>query len=277
MDDIKKEKLNRRITEIDLIRGIAVILMMLDHAMYDLYYNMGAIFSDYPTRYQFTMDLRRIAKLYWQWDVRVAIRYVILFVFLALVGISCSFSKNNFKRGLILFFVAILLTVGTYIFGVMSDIIDVTIVFGILHCISISILLVALTQKITKNKFVYLIIGVLMVSIGAYIMFINPKMKDVWYGDDEIIMTVLKAIIGVYSVGSDCYSLLFFGGQVFLGAFLGMWLYKDKKSLLFKNGYKNNIVTFLGRHSLIVYIAHQVLFIIIFAIILLCFGYHLAI
>ena len=44
----RKEKLKARVTEIDLIRGICVILMVIDHTFYDLFGVLPEIFSDYP-------------------------------------------------------------------------------------------------------------------------------------------------------------------------------------------------------------------------------------
>lgn len=273
---LNKEKLKRRITEIDFIRGIAIIIMVLDHAMYDLGYLLPDMFKNYPYKSDFTVNLYKFARWFWNWQVRVDVRYFVLFLFLALTGISCSFSRSNFKRGIKLFVVAMLLTLVTFVFGKIIGERDMTIVFGILHCISVTILLISLLEKFTDNKWIYLAIGVIMVVAGAYIVFINPGMRFAYYGQEPFITTLLKAIAGIYVVGSDCYSLLFYGGQVFIGVFLGKLLYKERKSLIVKGDYKNNFITFSGRHSLLVYVAHQVILPLIFSIVLLCAGFELS-
>ncbi|MCQ2770623.1 MAG: DUF1624 domain-containing protein, partial [Clostridia bacterium] len=112
-------KLSKRAPELDILRGIAVLFMIFDHFMYDCYDMMGYFFYDYG-KTEFTRELVRFARNYWNWDVRVVFRQFILFVFLGLTGICCSFSKSNLKRGFKLMAVAIGLTVATYGIGVIT-------------------------------------------------------------------------------------------------------------------------------------------------------------
>lgn len=279
--NLKKEKLKSRITEIDFIRGIAIIVMVLDHAMYDLGYLLPNMFKDYPYKYNFTESVYKFARRFWNWQVRIDVRYFVLFLFLALTGISCSFSRSNFKRGIKLFAVAMFLTLVTYVFGKIINERQLTIMFGILHCISVTILLISLIEFLTEklsfdNKWLYLALGIIFTTVGWYIIFVNPKVSYGYYGQEPLITLLLKSVVGIYEVGSDSYSLLFYGGQIFLGVFLGKLLYKDRKSLIVKGDYKNNFITFAGRHSLLVYIAHQAILPLIFSIILLCLGFTLA-
>ncbi len=275
---LKKERLKRRITEIDLIRGILIIIMVFDHAMFDFGYFLPGLFKEYPYKTDFTLKLYTFARKFWNWDVRIYVRYFVLFLFMALVGISCSFSRSNLKRGLQLFGFSLLLTLVTYIFAKMMGDLDNTITFGVIHCISLSIILVALLEKITSNKWVFLAIGIVMTAIGGYIIFgIPPKNKFASYDSDKFIILLLKAMAGLATIGADCFSLLFYGGQIFIGVFLGKLLYKDRKSLIFKGDYKNNFITFSGRHSLFIYLAHQVVLPLIFGIVLLIMGFTLAI
>lgn len=274
---LKTERLKRRITELDFIRGLAVIIMVLDHAIYDFGKLLPTMFKDYPSyEDDFFTRLFYFSRRFWNWQVRVDVRYFVLFVFLALTGISCSFSRSNLKRGIKLFIFALFLTLVTYVFGLITNNENITIAFGIIHCISISIILIALMEKGNYGKFTYLLVGLYMITLGAYIIFINPTTKRVYFGEESFLSLVFKAAFGIYDVGSDCYSLLFFGGQVFIGVFLGKLLYPNKKSLIVKGDYKNNVITFIGRHSLFVYLAHQVILPVIFSIIWIIFGFKLA-
>lgn len=271
-EETKKEKLEKRIIEIDFLRGIAVFLMILDHFMYDLWGLLPMIFEDFPKRDTFFFDLVKFAEFYWDWPVRIVVRYFILFIFLGLTGICCSFSKSNLKRGGKLMAVAILLTFATFIIGKMIDDPDLMITFGVLHCIALTLIIIGLLEKWIHNKWIYLVIGVIMVAIGIYL---EPRAVVISYGKENLLLLIFKQIIGVANCGSDCFPLFLNGGQIFIGVFLGKLIYSSKQSLFKKLHYSNNVVTFIGRNSLIVYFAHQIILPLLAGIILLILGYHL--
>ena len=259
------------------MRGIAVCLMILDHVMYDLWGLMPNVFVGYPQP-GIWLELRNLAISYWRWDVRKIVRQFILFIFLGLVGVSCSFSRSNFKRGLKLLAVSLAITVGTYVVGLVGDMMDdILIVFGILHMMSVSLLLISLIEVFTKNKWVYLIIGVALVVAGRILYDPLARHVELSYSSAPFLELFFQAFIGKILLGPDCYSFLYFGGQVFIGVFLGKLLYPERRSLLFKKGYLNNPLTFMGRHALAVYVVHQVLIPVILGAILLICGYSLAV
>ena len=268
---LKRERIAKRITEIDVLRGICVLLMIFDHLMYDLWGLMPYIFKDFPILETFWAQAVTFAIDYWTWDVRIWVRRVIVFFFLALTGISCSFSKSNLKRGLILAAVALGVSIGTFVLGEVMGDKDYFISFGILHLISLSIITVSLVELITKNKWVFLGICVVMITAGAFLL----KESYASYYGGNFFELYFKQFVGLILLGPDSYSFLFYGGQVFFGVFLGKLLYKERRSLIFKKGYSNNPLTFVGRHSLIVYVAHQLLIPLILALILLIAGYQL--
>ena len=266
---MKKDKLAKRIIELDILRGIAVILMMLDHLMYDFIGILPMVFKDYP------FDLYYYAQAYWNWDVRIIVRYFVLFIFLGISGICCSFSKSNLSRGIKLMIFALLLTLATNIIGRFINDPELMITFGVLHCIALSLILIGLLEKVTSNKWIYLAIGLIMVSIGLY-LHISPEYGNYqYYGDVPMYQAILEQIVGINKYGGDCFPLLLHGGQIFIGVFLGKLLYANKKSL-FKNAkYKNNVLTFIGRNSLIVYFAHQIILPVLAGLVLLILGYSL--
>ena len=272
----KKEKLNKRITELDALRGIAVFLMVFDHFMYDIFGVMPNMFPDAYKVGTFWRDFRDLAIKWWTWDVRIYVRLLVLFIFLSLTGVSCSFSRSNLKRGIKLLIFALLLTGATVLIDYVGEMGGgMIIVFGILHLIALCLIIIALLEKITQEKFVYLIIGVLMVFAGLIIS--KPIGLFEYYVQwDNFFPMFWDAFIGKSLLGPDSYSFFFFGGQVFIGVFLGKLLYPERKSLIFKKGYSNNPLTFTGRHTLIVYVAHQVLIPVILGIIMLISGYSLS-
>lgn len=268
----KRAKLDNRIAEIDIIRGIAVVLMVFDHLMFDLWGLLPSVFSDYPSGDAFWVWAKTVSFNYWVWDVRVAVRNVVVFAFLALTGISCSFSKSNIKRGGMLMGVALFLTAATFVAGKIIGDMDIVISFGILHLIALSILFVATIELFTKNKWVFLALSAVMIAVGAVFL----KEIPVSYGSGNFFELFFKQFIGLVLLGPDGYSFLFYGGQVVFGVFLGKLLYPERKPLVFKKRYINNPITFIGRHSLIVYVAHQAVLPVILSIALLIGGHTLA-
>ena len=264
-------QLNNRILELDLFRGIAVILMILDHFMYDIWGIMPMLFKDFPGN-GFSEALYDFSRWYWNWNAREIVRYIILFVFLGLTGVCCSFSKSNLKRGAKLLTVAYLLTVVTYIIGLVIDDPNMMITFGVLHCIAISLILIGLLEKFVKNKWCYLAIGIIMLMIG---IIIDQDAYFVSYEGNNIIVLTFKQMLGSVRCGSDCFPLFLNGGQIFIGVFLGKLLYEQRKSI-FNAKYSNNPLTFVGRNSLVVYFAHQVILPVITALILLICGFTIA-
>lgn len=67
----RKEKLKARVTEIDLIRGICVILMVIDHMFYDLFGVLPEIFLNYPPTKGFWSKAYDFSIDYWVCDARV--------------------------------------------------------------------------------------------------------------------------------------------------------------------------------------------------------------
>ena len=268
----KKEK--NRIIEIDIIRGIAVLFMIFDHFIFDLWGVLPVVFKDYP-RSDFSIKLYNFAVDYWLWDFREAFRYVVVFLFLGIVGVCASFSKNNINRGKKLLMVALFLTIGTLIFSIISGSYSNIILFGTLHCIALSLVFVGLLEKVVKKDYVYLLLGTIMLLVGIYFEFIYEVVQISSSSSlFDVIRIVLGQFIGIYECGGDTMPILLNGGQVFIGVYIGKTLYKKRESL-FKKKYSNNVITFIGRNSLVIYFLHQVLIPILLIIIFMILGFTL--
>ena len=80
-----------------------MFLVIFDHLFYDITYMMGDIFKNYPGDNAFFKSIVSFGNYYWYSDIRFHVRNVAVFCFAFLIGVCCSFSKNNLKRGLKLY------------------------------------------------------------------------------------------------------------------------------------------------------------------------------
>ena len=232
---MQKETL--RFWEIDGIRGIAVIMMIVYHIFFDI--NFLQIAPINLTSFAFQLFLYPIGSL-----------------FLLVVGISLVlsfqiFEKNHqrippfskyFWRGVFLLIVALLITFVTWIYPHKGFI-----VFGVIHCISFSIIL---SYWFIKRPTVSLIMGSIIIGVGIVFMQITVKNPYLFW-------------LGLRSSGFDSldyFPLFPWFGVVLIGLFVGTYLYPllQKKyrvpQIMPKIVYP---VVFLGKHALVIYIIHQ--------------------
>jgi len=119
----KKKDASSRIPLIDALRGVAVLLMVAHHFLYDLWTFLGA-----PS-WLFTNPV---------FDF---LHYVFAGLFIMLSGVSARFSRSNLKRGLKVIAAALAITLVTWQM-------DMIIVFGILHFLGFSMVFYALTRRL---------------------------------------------------------------------------------------------------------------------------------
>lgn len=212
----------QRIREIDIARGIAVILMIAFHLAYDL-----------AEFYQLPLDYNSGAIYYIGKTAAVS--------FILLSGISSTLSSTSIYRGcrLILWGMAIWIVLGIAIPGS-------NVIFGILQFLGSCMLLQHLLKLHRLQLPALLLTSAASIYIGVAFSRINM------HGN-------LLAPLGLtnenfFSV--DYYPLFPWLGVFLLGIALGKLLYAKPRSLL-GPGKANDPISFLGRHSLTVYLLHQ--------------------
>lgn len=210
--------INKRIFEIDLLKVIAIVLMIAFHFVYDLNEFIG-LNVNYDSGF-------------WYWLGRIA---AILFIFLA--GINSGFSKNPIKRGIIVFGCGLIVTFASYlVFG------DEYVRFGILHFLGISMILFPLLKRI--NNWLLLLIALV---IGILFSF------DTFIYNTKIIM-FLENTFGKPSI--DYYPLFPYLSLFILGILIYKIYYYKKKSIL--NLYtQSKIIAITSKYSLLIYLIHQ--------------------
>ena len=192
--------INTRDSALDLMRGIAIIMMIAFHFIYDLN-SFG--FSDIP--------------LFTHW-AGIAWRCLIVFLFLSAVGISLVIAhskgikfKKFLKRLLYLGIAALFVSAGTYVMFP-----DGWVYFGILHLIWFSTIIAISFVNLPKTS---LLIAALIL-IGA--IFDQPNLSFISY--------LLEPYLPLASV--DYYPLFPWLSFVFIGIYLGHNPYYQKIFIL---------------------------------------------
>ena len=245
----------KRIWELDFLRGLAICLMCFDHFMYDL-----AILPSFFTNFDEVMTPGM-----WEWWnigyefntslFREICHYIFAGLFLFISGISCTLSKNNFERSLRLFIFAGILTCVTALIDSFASM-GALIVFGIIHCLAVSVLIYALIDKFLKNDCWTLIFGAVLIIAGIAIPWYEMEFVPFALGDD--FMTFLRAALGFVRIGSDHFPLLPCCGLLLVGSYVGKKFYVGKRSLLARlDGSWNGTFVFIGRRTVWVYMLHQ--------------------
>ena len=130
----KSKASSERIWELDFLRGVCVLLMIFDHLMYDIGSNsmFGGAWKEVGNE-NLTLIVDLAAQYYKSSVLRHTTQNIVVWIFALLCGISCSFSRNNLKRGIQASIIASIITIVTFFM-------DDTIKFGILHMFAFSIL-----------------------------------------------------------------------------------------------------------------------------------------
>ncbi|NYB52063.1 MAG: DUF1624 domain-containing protein [Methanobacteriaceae archaeon] len=239
--------LNKRFWEIDVLRGLAIVMMVSYHLIFDLAY-FGIITLNVTTGF-------------WWYFARIT-----AFIFLFLVGVSLTLSHSRaqlimgdhekkslfpkyFKRGVKIFSMGLLVTLATWLL-----IPQEFIVFGVLHFIGLAIIL---EYPFLNKKQLNLILGTVFIMAGFILTFFTATTPwFIWLG--------LKPA-GFITV--DYFPLLPWLGVVSIGLFAGNILYKDYKRQYTLPDLSKNIIirifSFLGRNSLLIYLIHQPILILI--------------
>ncbi|MGB9840143.1 heparan-alpha-glucosaminide N-acetyltransferase [Thermovenabulum sp.] len=209
-----------RIDEIDFLRGLAVILMVIFHIIFDLNYYLGI-----PVSY---------SRGFWYYEGKLS---ALMFIFLA--GISVNFSKNYLLRGLKIFSLGILITLVTYAIDP-----DMYVKFGILHFMGVSYLLSFFFKK--RNVPLLLMLSIVSIIIG--IVFDGIRVENNFLFPLGLISDDFTSL--------DYYPVFPYFGVFLLGTAFFKTFYAKGKRLTAKHE-KKNFFHLLGKNSLLIYLLHQ--------------------
>ena len=237
-----------RIHLLDEIRGIAVLGMILHHCLFGF-----CMFGLDLRLLRFDLLERVLETVWFEW-----LRLPFVLAFLVISGICCNFSKSNLKRGVVCFAVAMAVTLVTFLVGM-------PIKFGILHLLGVCMLLAGILEK-AKIR-----LSFWSVFLFGVLFFLSYNLKDGSLGMPGLSFCLMPQTLYetkfLFWLGlpdptfssSDYFPLLPWIFPFFSGVLIGQkinrvgWPDETKKLHL-------PFFSFLGRHSLWIYLIHQPLF-----------------
>jgi uncharacterized membrane protein len=223
----------RRYWEIDLLRTLAIVMMVTFHSLYLLnYFHIQS--TGVPGAYQG----------FWWWFPRVTGG---TFIFLA--GLSLTITRSRGKnmskfmlRGLEIFGWGMGITLITWLIS-RTDYVR----FGILHFFGIAFVL---APFFLRFRFVNLALGIALVAAGVYLQSHNVLVDFPW------LLWLGLMPHGFYTM--DYWPVLPWFGVFLFGMFCGKMLYPRGNRLFSIHEFDDPItsaLTFPGRHPLVIYLA----------------------
>ncbi len=280
----KKKEKKERIWEIDFIRSIPIILVMLYHLCYYFFDIPPGIFSNYydlETKYPAYMSFIDFCRddIFYNPLILKFFEPFFAGVFLFVCGISCSLSRSNLRRGILLGSFAVILSVGTYFASEFTGI-NMFIVFGVIHVMAFSILVYYLLELFFKLVFKKQVPAILSLAIGIGVLVFGIIAKNFlgWQSTlpyRSYLKNIHNIALGINAGGADYFPIFPNLGTIFCGIAVGKVLYgKNKKSLvpsLYCKAFSP--LCFMGRHTLWFYFLSTPIFIGLIIGAMLIMGY----
>ncbi|MEJ2688556.1 MAG: heparan-alpha-glucosaminide N-acetyltransferase [Deltaproteobacteria bacterium] len=225
---------NKRLWEIDSLRGIAVCAMVLSNFLFDLFFFVGLSLSPEG------------------WPGILARLTAGTFIFLVGVSLTLSYARRKtrphaywwyLRRGIGIVLLGIVVTVATW-FAAGTQLV----LFGVLHLIGVSIVI---SYPFFNWRMANIILGLAVFAGGIFLK--RVAVHTLW---------LLPFGLSPANFISVDYAPLFpWWGLVLIGIGIGNLLYPGgKRRYALPDLSANKLISmlsFAGRHSLIVYFAHQ--------------------
>ena len=289
-------KADKRIWEIDFLRGILIIGMLVDHFMFFL----GMFAGLYPADSlpEWLINVSSFANAYWNNEVKLVIRFIGIILFFMLTGISSKFSKSNLKRSLICMGFGVFLSLAFMTFSLISGTSNY-VLFSIITCLGFAMfaywglreLYLKIFKDETKWKWWALGLGLVFVLTGFIVNLIIST--DLRFGHIFLSMvgqyapgefnsheplsfgTVILTILGFHHWGNDWCGILPWVGFTLIGGFIGEHVYALRKSIFFRKDELHNaefnrtairktwFINWLGSKTFIIYVIHPLIIVMI--------------
>lgn len=226
-----------RIWELDALRGICILGMMVVHFVFDLN-EFAGLGLTMPGWFNFCQRYGHI-------------------LFILISGICVTLASRSFRRGVIVFCAGLLVTgVTLFMICVLKFNRSLSIFFGILHLLGICMMLFPLFKKLPV--WALAVLGASFVALGVWLAALEPVAVSFPSAQGLLLGAIGIRPAGFYS--GDYFPIFPNLGWFLLGAVLGRTAYSRRESLLPKvnaDFFLLRFFRFCGRHSLWIYLLHQ--------------------
>ncbi len=240
-----------RVWELDLLRGIILLIVTLDHVCNFIY-----AFKVLPFETEFGLKIMEYAGAYCNFVFRHAIQPYGLFLLCFLSGINRSLSHSTLLK-MVRFCLFSGLFMGGYAFAkvLFPDLIATYLIFNIIPVLTICFVVWWVLDLVKCPDWVRCTLGFIVTLIGLTFYYKYYAMGNSVVENDFLSLLVYNSH-GVSLSPDNFEPLLPHLGFFLLGGVLGKYLYKNKKTLT-KHTYPPKIlrpILIVGKHSLAVYL-----------------------
>lgn len=238
----------KRMLEIDLVRGICLLGMILHHFAFDVRYAYGYDVFAFQEGQPFNLFIRP----------------PFLVGFILVSGLSSAFSRNQFKRAFRIAIAAVVLQLAMAALSVIQNA-NYYVLFNVLHVLAVSQFLYGAIERIFsgRNRRSFLMALGIIGTIGLYAGYPLQKLSGAIASP---LRGYLMLILGARydnAIGMGDFLPLFpWLGVFFIGALLSHVVYYDKETLLSETAHGRirrylTPVIWMGQNPLPVYLLHQ--------------------
>jgi uncharacterized membrane protein len=242
---------NRRYDLLDTLRGLTLCSMFAYHAAWDLVHLFGMRWAWFDGPWA----------MVWQQSI--------CWSFLLLAGFCWPLGKRPFRRGMMISAAGILVTAATVWFNY-----EERIIFGVLTLFGfLTLIMICLAPLLEKVPPLWGMAG----SAAAFILLRDINNGYLGWGNWHVLafppmlyQGSAATFLGFLDPGfysSDYFSLLPWGFLYLLGYFAAQYFLQNGRGLpgWFRYGWRP--LSFLGRHSLLLYLAHQpAIYLVLYAV-----------
>ena len=224
------EEKKKRIEIIDALRGFAITLMVIHHALYNT-----VAFLDAP-RWLYSNPYFNV------------LQALFIGLFIIISGISSRFSRGNIERGSIVIVIAVVITYVTVRM-------EMPIYFGILHLLGFLMIFYGMTRKLWDSiprviaPFIYISL-IILSTLARY--YLSPT-------SDNPVLSDILSVLGWYQEGFVNFDKQVILPWIFvflLGTWAGEYIKEGRFPAWFYD-MKVPFFPFVGRNALLIYVFHQ--------------------